>query len=252
MDKIVNVLTMNVSDTNLSKVVNYVGTKAITKEGSYICVSNVHMCMETFDDPTFENIVNSADLIIPDGRPISWAQKLLGSKTAEQVRGQDIMNELCGGSGKNNLNIGLYGGSSDALLKSVISNLKNSYPDIQITFAFSPPFRKLTDEEDRTVLDRIKMTEVDVLFVGIGCPKQERWMADHKNSLNCVMLGVGAAFDFIAGSKNHAPKWMQEVGLEWFFRLCCEPSRLWKRYLKQNPRFIYHFTKQLIRHKIGK
>jgi N-acetylglucosaminyldiphosphoundecaprenol N-acetyl-beta-D-mannosaminyltransferase len=243
---------LNAAVTNLEEVLSNVIHLSGKGLGSYVCVSNVHMCMEVFDSAEFKSVVNNADLVIPDGRPLSWAQKLLGHKNAEQVRGQDIMNAICEQSGTKKLNIGLYGGSSDELLKQVITELKTSYPDINITFSYSPPFRPLTDEEDSDIVKQINDADVNVLFVGIGCPKQERWMAEHKEQLNCVMLGVGAAYDFIAGSKKHAPRWMQRVGLEWLFRLLSEPKRLWKRYLQQNPRFIYYFSKQLINHKLGR
>lgn len=246
------VISMDVNITNMLAVLSRIENLANTNLGSYVCVSNVHMCMEVFDSSEFESVVNNADLVIPDGRPLSWAQKLLGHSDAEQVRGQDIMNAICQQSGTKNLNIGLYGGSSNELLQQVITELKSSYPDINITFNYSPPFRPLTDEEDQNIIQQINDSNVNVLFVGIGCPKQERWMAEHKEQLSCVMLGVGAAFDFIAGSKKHAPRWMQQAGLEWLFRLCSEPQRLWKRYLQQNPRFIYYFTKQLINHKLGR
>lgn len=252
MENNCTVISMGVDVVNLDSSLAIVENLALAKEGSYVCVSNVHMCMETFDDEDFKDVVNSADLVIPDGRPISWAQKLLGKSNAEQVRGQDIMNRLCKVSGSKNLNIGLYGGSSVSLLDQVVNNLKQSYPDIRITYTYSPPFRLLTNDEDQTVINDINNAKVNVLFVGIGCPKQERWMAEHKENLHCAMLGVGAAYDFIAGSKQHAPRWMQQVGLEWLFRLCSEPSRLWKRYLKQNPRFVYHFGKQLLAHKLSK
>jgi N-acetylglucosaminyldiphosphoundecaprenol N-acetyl-beta-D-mannosaminyltransferase len=246
------VISMSVDVTNLSNALSRVEQLAIKQVGSYVCVSNVHMCMEVFDSSDFELVVDNADLVIPDGRPLSWAQKLLGHSEAEQVRGQDIMNAICQLSGTKGLNIGLYGGSSDVLLHQVITELKSSYPDINITFSYSPPFRPLTDEEDQAIIQQINGSNVNVLFVGIGCPKQERWMAEHRDQLSCVMLGVGAAYDFIAGSKKHAPRWMQQVGLEWLFRLCSEPKRLWKRYLQQNPRFIYYFAKQLISHKLGR
>ena len=246
------VISMDVDVTNLSNGLASVEELANQNVGSYVCVSNVHMCMEVFDSSHFESVVNGADLVIPDGRPLSWAQKLLGHKNAEQVRGQDIMNAICEQSGIKKLNLGLYGGSSDELLGQVITKLKASYPDINISFSYSPPFRPLTDEEDNDIVEQINDSGVNVLFVGIGCPKQEIWMAEHKEQLNCVMLGVGAAYDFIAGSKKHAPRWMQKIGLEWLFRLCSEPKRLWKRYLQQNPRFIYYFTKQLINHKLGR
>ncbi|WP_237067317.1 WecB/TagA/CpsF family glycosyltransferase [Microbulbifer guangxiensis] len=200
--------------------------------------------MEAYDSSDFRTIVNEADWVIPDGRPLSWAQRRLGHSDAEQVRGQDIMNALCESSGRQGWNIGLYGGSSDKVLTQVVKQLRETYPDISITFAWSPPFRELSEVEDEVLVSRINLAQVNVLFVGIGCPKQERWMAKHKDRLNCVMLGVGAAFDFVAGSKRHAPRWVQKLGLEWLFRLCSEPKRLWKRYLKQNPRFIYHFCRQ--------
>ncbi len=246
-----SVIKMDVDVTNLDSVLHQVEILALKKQGAYVCVSNVHMCIETLDSNEFKQVVNNADLVIPDGKPLSWAQKLLGFKEAKQVRGQYIMDAICASSGNKNLNIGFYGGSSDELLNTVQKALTNSYPDIQITYAFSPPFRPLTAEEDAQVVNDINTSNVNVLFVGIGCPKQERWMAEHKDSLNCVMLGVGAAYDFIAGSKKHAPRWVQKIGMEWLFRLCSEPKRLWRRYLSTNPRFIWHFTKQLIKYKLN-
>lgn len=238
------VVSMRTDVTTLSSSVGTVIDLSRYKRGAYVCVSNVHMCMEAFDDQDFRSLVNSADLVIPDGRPISWAQKLLGYSNAEQVRGQDIMNEICRLSGRESLTIGFYGGESDEVLTQVVNNLKRAFPDIKIAYTYSPPFRPLTSDEDEQVVKEINDLGVDVLFVGIGCPKQERWMAEHKDRVQCVMLGVGAAFDFISGSKKHAPRWMQKMGLEWLFRLVSEPRRLWKRYLKQNPRFVYYFVQQ--------
>ncbi len=238
------IITMGVDVTALKPAVEQVLNRVSLKRGAYVCVSNVHMCMEAFDSRSFSDVVNSADLVIADGKPLSIAQKLLGHKNAEQVRGQDIMNALCQMSGEKSLNIGFYGGSSDTILDLVTSNLLVQYPDIQISYAFSPPFRALSDAEDEDVISTINAAKVDILFVGIGCPKQEIWMAEHKEKLDCVMLGVGAAFDFIAGNKKHAPRWMQNIGMEWLFRLSSEPERLWKRYLKQNPRFVWYFIQQ--------
>ena len=247
-----SIIEMDVDVVNIKTSLAVIEALARSNAGAYVCVSNVHMCMEVFDDDRFQLIVNNADLVIPDGRQIFWAQKLLGYKNAEQVRGQDIMAALCRVSGHKKLNIGLYGGSSNTLLEQVISKLKQSYPDIKISFNYSPPFRPHSLSEGKRIISRINDAEVDILLVGTGCPKQEIWMAEHKEKLSCVMIGVGAAFDFIAGSKNHAPKWMQKFGLEWFFRLSSEPGRLWKRYFKQNPRFIYYFARQLIKHKQSK
>jgi len=242
---------MKVNVVNLGTALRKVEV-LLKADGSYVCVSNVHMCIEAFDSPDFANVVNNADLVIPDGKPLSWAQKLLGHKEAEQVRGQDIMNALCQLSADKGLKLGFYGGSSNELLEKVERKLTASYPDIVIEYAFSPPFRPLTAEEDTRVVSAINTAEVDILFVGIGCPKQERWMAEHKDKLSCVMLGVGAAYDFIAGEKKHAPRWVQKIGMEWFFRLCSEPKRLWRRYFSTNPRFIWHFGKQLLKSKFAK
>lgn len=238
------IISMDVSVTNLDQAVLYVMEKAFERIGAYVCVSNVHMCMETFDSKDFKDIVNSADLIVPDGRPIYWAQRLLGKKSASQVRGQDLMSELCNKSVDKGLKIGLYGGSDIDVLSKVKSKLTEEYPGIQIVYSYSPPFRPLTSAESQRIVNDLNEAEVDILFVGIGCPKQERWMAEKKIDVHCVMLGVGAAFDFISGKKNHAPRFMQYLGLEWLFRLVCEPKRLFKRYLIQNPRFIYHFCRQ--------
>jgi len=238
------ILMMAVDVTALTLAVTRITQWVKEKKSAYVCVANVHMCMEVFDSLSFAGVVNRADLVIPDGKPLSIAQKLLGHTDAEQVRGQDIMNALCALSGEESLNVGFYGGSSDAVLNLVKTNLRAQFPDIKISYAFSPPFRALSEQEDAEVVEQVNKAKVDILFVGIGCPKQEIWMADHKGKLSCVMLGVGAAFDFVAGNKKHAPRWVQKMGMEWFFRLCSEPGRLWKRYLLTNPRFIWYFLQQ--------
>lgn len=239
--KVINMTTHILSkDELVSKCLKL----AKERKGGYVCVSNVHMCMEVFDKKEFAEIVNNADFVIPDGRPIAWGQRLLGNTDAKQIRGEDITQAFCEKSNESSLRLGFYGGSSDELLEQVKAKLKRSFPNINIVYAFSPPFRPLTEDERLSVVKDINDAEVDVLFVGIGCPKQEMWMAQNKNDLGCVMLGVGAVFDFISGQKKHAPKWVQKIGMEWFFRLCSEPKRLWKRYYVHNPRFVYFFLQQ--------
>lgn len=132
------------------------------------------------------------------------------------------------------------------MLNSVVRRIKSDFPNLNVVFSYSPPFRPLTKEEDINVCEQISSSKVDVLFVGIGCPKQEFWMADHSTKVSCMMIGVGAVFDFLSGEKKHAPLWMQNAGLEWLFRLGVEPKRLWKRYLRTNPRFIYYFILQFL------
>ena len=217
-----DILKMKVDITSVHNSVNKIEQLISKQSGGYVCVANVHMCMEVFDNDTFKDVVNSADLVVPDGRPLFWAQKLLGYNSAKQVRGQNIMNALCERSVHNKLNIGLYGGSDQAVLDAVKHNLEIEFPGINISYSYSPPFRPLNTAEVHEFYNSLREKSVDVLFVGIGCPKQENFMAVHKEHFNGVMLGVGAAFDFIAGSKKHAPKILQQLGLEWFFRLCTE------------------------------
>ena len=242
---------MQVDVTNLADAVDDILSFTASQKASYICVANVHMCMEAHDCEKFRNIVNNANLVLADGRPIFWAQKILGYKQAKQIRGQGLMTELCHHSELLNLRIGLYGGHNKEILDKVTNELLKLFPKINISYLFSPPHRALSDNENKKVVDDIEQANVDVLFVGIGCPKQEIWMAKNVNSLSCVQIGVGAAFDFIAGEKKNAPKWLQKIGLEWLFRLLNEPRRLALRYLKQNPRFVYYFAKKLLNTRIS-
>lgn len=238
------ILRMETNVISIEETVEYI-LDNVGLGGGYICVSNVHMCMEVFDSVNFARIVNESNIVVPDGRPIFWAQRLLGCKNAEQVRGQDLMNSICAVSGSRKLKIGLYGGSSQAVLNRVKEALINIYPDVELSYLFSPPFRPLTAQEDEDVCESINELGVDVLFVGIGCPKQEIWMHNHVHKINCTMLGVGAAFDFVAGEKKRAPCWMQVLGMEWLYRLSDEPRRLCLRYFKNNPRFLWFFLLQL-------
>lgn len=239
-----SILNMSVSVVNKNTARSLLFSFVGKKKGAYVCLSNVHMCMEVFDSRDFRDVVNCADVVLPDGKPISIAQRILGCRDVEQTRGEYVMKELCRYAEENGYKVGLYGGSSDTVLNEVVTKLNIMYPSLHISYKYSPPFRQLTNEEEISVQRQINDAGVDILFVGIGCPKQEIWMAKNKLFLNSLMLGVGAAFDFIAGSKKHAPVWMQKFGLEWLFRLFSEPNRLWKRYLKQNPRFIYYFLQQ--------
>jgi N-acetylglucosaminyldiphosphoundecaprenol N-acetyl-beta-D-mannosaminyltransferase len=211
----------------------------------YVCVANVHMIMESYDDPTFRNVVNGADLVTPDGMPLVWSLKRLGFWRQTRVYGPTLTLRICEAAAREAVPVGFYGGSPKAL-DAVTLNLSNRFPGLRIVYAFSPPFRELTPAEDTQVVQAIQQSGARVLFVGLGCPRQERWMAAHKESLPIVMLGVGAAFDFHAGRVRQAPAWLQDRGLEWAFRLAMEPRRLWRRYLKHNPRFLWLMAMQLL------
>jgi len=201
--------------------------------------------METYDNQDYLKVVNQADLVVPDGRPLVWALKRLGHERVSQVRGTDLFIILCKEAEKQGVPIGFYGGSNRSL-RDINTYLYNKFPALQIVASISPPFRNLTDEEDDAYVEKINDSGARILFVGLGCPKQESWMAAHIDRINCVMIGVGAAFDFISGRKKNAPRLMQQCGIEWLYRLVNEPLRLWKRYAKHNPRFVWLFYKQLL------
>ena len=216
-----------------------------TGNGGYVCVSTVHMVMESHDDPEFAAKVNDADVIVTDGMPVVWMQRLQGKKHATRVRGNDLTLLLCEYAETEGLKIGFYGGKQ-SVIDAILERVRRDFPKLQIVYAYSPPFRALTEEEEAAVTARINAAAPDILFLGLGCPKQENWMAAHKSELNAVMLGVGAAFDFVAGNVKQSPEWLGRLGLEWLFRLVQEPRRLWRRYLILNPRFVWLAGRQLV------
>lgn len=210
------------------------------KRSRYICVSNVHQCMESFDDTNFRRVINEADMVIPDSQILAWFQHGFKFEAPQKpVRGVELMERLCEAAEQNQIVIGLYG-TSQRSMDLLREELLRRYPKLRLGFAMSPPFRPLTEEEDKATIQQINGANIQLLFVGIGCPKQERWMASHKGSVHATMIGVGAAFDFLSGLTRPSPAWVHPLGLEWFYRLCIEPGRLWKRYLKQNPRFLWY------------
>jgi len=240
-----HVLGMRVDVTSYEDASKRVLEWAHHRQSAYVCVASVHMTMEAYDSPAFRQVVNKADLVTPDGRPLVWALKGLRVKTASQVRGTDLTTHVLEQAAHENVPIGLYGGTPETL-ETLVRILKTRYPKIRVVCQIAPPFRSLTPVEDEAVRDEIVASGARVLFVGLGCPKQEKWMAAHKGRIPAVMLGVGAAFDFHTGRVPQAPRWMQVAGLEWVFRLVVEPRRLWRRYAKHNPRFVGLFLMQLM------
>jgi N-acetylglucosaminyldiphosphoundecaprenol N-acetyl-beta-D-mannosaminyltransferase len=239
-----SILGMRVHATSYPDAMVRIEEWALRRESRYVCEAPVHMVMESYDSAEYRNCINQADLVTPGGMPIVWAMRLLGIRRQPRVYGPQLMLHLCEHAARTGLSVGLFGGSPQAL-DALVSQLKLKYPLLQIGYACSPPFRPLTPKEDREICRQIEQSGVRMLFVGLGCPKQERWMAKHRPSLPVVMLGVGAAFDFISGEKPWAPSWMQKAGLEWLYRLCTEPRRLWFRYLWHNPRFVCLMALQL-------
>lgn len=218
---------------------------AVHQLSRYVCVATVNNIMEAWDSPRFQTITNQADLVTPDGMPLVWGLKLLGCRDASRVYGPDLTPIVLQRALEDHISVGFYG-SSPAVLERLQTVLARRFPALQIAYAFSPPFRPLTAEEDEEIVAAINRSGARILFIGLNTPKQDFWMAEHRGRVNAVMLGVGAAFDFLAGTKSQAPRWMMRIGLEWLYRLVTEPRRLWKRYLRHNPRFVVLFAMQLL------
>lgn len=243
----VNVLGVGLSAINLTTA-TAAFVEAI-REGrkGYVCVTGVHGVMESQKDPALRTIHNRAFLCTPDGMPMVWMGKLAGYKEMDRVYGPDLMLEVFKVSRANGIRHFLYGGAN-GVAKILKQELEKRFPGVEIVGTYEPPFRPLNEKEQSELQDLVRQTKPHVIWVGLSTPKQERFMAEYISRLDTVlMVGVGAAFDFHAGRVKQAPRWMQRSGLEWFFRLCMEPRRLWKRYLSNNPRFAWRIALQLSR-----
>ena len=202
-----------------------------------VCFANVHSTIHASFDERHRLALRNADHVAPDGAPIAWTLRLKGHAAQRRVDGPGTMWELCRRAAAEAVAIGLYGASPETL-EALVAALEEAFPALEIGYAHSPPFRELTPEEDRAVVAEIAASGVGLLFVGLGCPKQEYWMARHRGRVPAVMLGVGAAFEFHAGMAPRAPHWMREHGFEWLHRLWTQPRRLWRRYLFSNSLFL--------------
>lgn len=227
----------HVDATTYAHATDSVVVWATEQESRYVCVANVHVLMEAYDSADFRAIVNAADLTVPDGMPLVWVLRLKGQRDQQRVYGPTLMLHVLESAAREELSVGFYG-SKPEVIASLVKRMQVRYEGLTVAYSYSPPYRTLSPEEDRAIVEQINQSGTRILFVGLGCPKQEIWMAKHRGQVKAVMLGVGAAFDFHAGIKPQAPGWMQGVGLEWIFRLFSEPGRLWKRYLYHNPRFV--------------
>ncbi|UCV12120.1 WecB/TagA/CpsF family glycosyltransferase [Dechloromonas denitrificans] len=212
------------------------------RRSSVVCICNVHMTVTAGQDSDLAGVLEDADIVTPDGAPIAWAIRRAGFTSQERINGPDLMWRYLAEAERLGQVVFFYGGQEETLNRLRQAMLA-TYPNLKIGGMISPPFRDLTPEEDADFVNQINSANTAVLFVGLGCPKQEKWMAAHKGAVQAVMVGVGAAFDYHAGTIKRAPLWMQRYGLEWFHRLCSEPRRLWKRYLVTNTLFIIGMAK---------
>lgn len=238
------ILGMEVDCISPELAIDRIHEWAAARSAKYVCVSNVHQCMEAFDDPEFRSVINSADMVVPDSQVLEFARRFLGfKKSGSVIRGLELMLALCARAEAENVPISLYGGTEESL-RLLQLQLLERYPALEIKSAISPPFRPLREEEMEADAEAIRVSGARLLFVGIGCPKQERWMYQQRDRLPVVMLGVGAAFDFIAGITQPSPAWVHRLGMEWFYRLLIEPRRLWRRCIEHYPRFVFFLLMQ--------
>jgi N-acetylglucosaminyldiphosphoundecaprenol N-acetyl-beta-D-mannosaminyltransferase len=233
----VDILGVGVSATTMAATLELIEGWIARREPRYVCVSGMHGVMESQRDARLREVHNSADLVTTDGMSLVWVCKLKGCPAVERVYGPDLMLALCQRSPSRGYRHFFYG-AAPGVLSALSERLSARFPGLHIAGSYAPPFRPLTPEEDEDVVRRILEARPDVVWVGLSTPKQEHWMADHVERLGGpVLIGVGAAFDFHAGTKRQAPRWMQRNGLEWLFRLSSEPRRLARRYLVNIPLF---------------
>jgi N-acetylglucosaminyldiphosphoundecaprenol N-acetyl-beta-D-mannosaminyltransferase len=241
----VEILGVKVSAINSAMALGIIEEWILKRHPGYVCMTGVHGVMESQRDEKLRRIHNDAGLVAPDGMPLVWISRAMGFRHVERVYGPDLMLAMCERSAESGYRNFLYGGAPH-VADLLALRLRSRYSNLKIVGAYSPPFRQLTEEEDQAVVELINTTRPDIVWVGISTPKQERWMADHLGRLNApVLVGVGAAFDFHAGLKRQAPRWMQRSGLEWSYRLMTEPRRLWRRYLINNPVFLWLLLLQI-------
>jgi N-acetylglucosaminyldiphosphoundecaprenol N-acetyl-beta-D-mannosaminyltransferase len=233
-----NVLGVEISAINRPLALATIERWISARTRHYVTVTGVHGVMESQHDPELMRIHNAAGMVTPDGMPMVWISRLRGFRHVERVYGPDLMLDVCHRSVHTGWRHYFYGGG-EGVADLLAQKLQERFAGLQVAGTFCPPFRPMSDQEDAELIERINAARPDIVWVGLSTPKQEYWMARHVGRLEApILIGVGAAFDFNAGIKAQAPRWMQQIGLEWFFRLASEPRRLWRRYLFNNTGFF--------------
>jgi N-acetylglucosaminyldiphosphoundecaprenol N-acetyl-beta-D-mannosaminyltransferase len=241
------ILGVPVSIVDYDRAIEVMDELIERRERGYVCAAPVHALMVAQDDPEMLAALRGSTLVVPDGMPVVWAANLLGEHLRDRVYGPELMLRYSAHSAERGHRVWLYGGRDQGSLVQLALSLRQRHPGIRVVGGYSPPFRPLSADEEAAVVAQINEAQPDVLWVGIGVPKQEKWMARMRDRLDVpVMCGVGAAFDFHAGRVSMAPPWMQERGLEWIYHTMQEPRRLLGRYLSTNPRFVLSFARQYL------
>lgn len=234
-----NIMGVNIAAVNMNWLLAFTEKYVTELSGDYMCVSNVHTTVTSYEDENYRAVQNGGIMAIPDGGPLASVGRARGYNNMERITGPSYMGEIFEVSTIRKYKHYFYG-STDATLSKMKSILESKYPGIQIVGMYSPPFRTLSAEEDAEIIDVINNTKADFVWVGLGAPKQEIWMADHQGKISGFMIGVGAGFDYYAENIKRAPLWMQNMNMEWFYRLLQDPKRLFSRYLRTNTKFIWH------------
>ena len=247
----VSILGIPLAMTDYEATMDWMDASVAHREKGYICVAATHTVMVCDEDPELREAVLNSSLTLPDGQPLVWAMNALGGDLEERVYGPELMARCCERAAGTGTRMYLYGGRNQGALVQLALNLRQRFPGVKIVGGYSPPFRDLSEEEEEAIVAEMNGSKADVIWVGVGAPKQEKWMAAMRDRLEApVLVGVGAAFDFHAGLVPQAPEWMQSAGLEWLFRMAQEPRRLAPRYVRYNPRFITGFARQYARHRL--
>ena len=239
------IISLFLSTGSYNSFVERILEVAKKQQSSYVCVANAHMTIEAYWDIRFAEIVNKSDLVTPDGMPLAIAMRLLYGIKQDRVAGMDLLPTLLKKAEEENLGVFFYGGT-DEMMQKTQSFVKTTYPNLKEQAYYSPPFRALTTEEEDSVIQRINNSGAHLVFVALGCPKQEKWMAGMKGKINACMLGIGGALPVMIGVQKRAPGWMQKLSLEWMYRLFQEPKRLFKRYFVTNSVFLWLLFKAFI------
>lgn len=246
----VEVLGLPLAKIDYGGTLEWIDAAVAQRARGYVCVAAVHTVMQSQEDSDLREAVLGSSLTVPDGQPLVWAMGKLGHPLPSRVYGPELMDRACARAACSGQRFYLYGGRNQGTLVQLAVNLRRRHPGLRIAGGYAPPFRPLDDDERDAIAADINSSRADVVWVGIGVPKQEKWMAEMRPLLRTpVLVGVGAAFDFHAGRVPQAPAWMQDLGLEWMFRLVHEPRRLWRRYARYNPWFVTAFARQLAAHR---
>lgn len=244
------VLNSSITALRLDKTTRTIMQWAHGGESKAVCVANVHMLMEAYWHGQFSQVLQNADMVTPDGMPLVWMMRLLGRKGQDRVAGMDILQNLCQKASEEKVKV-FFLGSQKSILDRMRARLEKEYPNLEIAAMKPLPFRPLTAAEDEELMEEIHESGAGIVFLSLGCPKQEKWMAEHQGRVQAVMIGLGGAFPVYAGLKKWAPRWVRQAGLEWLYRLLQEPKRLLGRYTQTIPPFIFFASMQLVAHHLA-